>query len=49
VTEIVVNGSLKDFINKVELIRWKVVKRWVRQILRGLHYLHTRDTPIIHR
>lgn len=49
VTEIVVNGSLKDFINKVELIRWKVVKRWVRQILRGLTYLHSKIPPIIHR
>ncbi|KAG5175072.1 kinase-like domain-containing protein [Tribonema minus] len=49
VTEIVVNGSLKDFINKVEVIRWKVIKRWARQILRGLEYLHTRDIPIIHR
>jgi WNK lysine deficient protein kinase len=49
VTEIVVNGSLKDFIAKVDLIRWKVVKRWARQILRGLSYLHGMEPPIIHR
>ncbi|CAM9656328.1 unnamed protein product [Chrysoparadoxa australica] len=49
VTEIVVNGSLREFIRKVQLIRWRVVKRWAKQILRGLQYLHSKDPPIIHR
>lgn len=31
------------------MIRWRVVKRWARQILRGMHYLHSQDPPIIHR
>lgn len=31
------------------MIRWRVVKRWARQILRGMHYLHSQEPPIIHR
>lgn len=27
----------------------KVLRSWCRQILKGLHYLHTRAPPIIHR
>eukprot|EP00062_Callorhinchus_milii_P011991 gi/632958560/ref/XP_007895106.1/ PREDICTED: serine/threonine-protein kinase WNK4 [Callorhinchus milii] len=27
----------------------KVLQRWSRQILKGLHFLHTRSPPIIHR
>ncbi|CAM9747374.1 unnamed protein product, partial [Phaeothamnion confervicola] len=50
VTEILPGGSLMDFIRRVELIRWKVIKRWARQILKGLHYLHNEhNPPIIHR
>ncbi|CAN0513581.1 unnamed protein product, partial [Ectocarpus sp. 12 AP-2014] len=49
VTEIMQSGSLMDFIRKVEMIRWRVVKRWARQILRGMHYLHSQEPPIIHR
>ncbi len=51
----VIPPSLSDalpalsFIRKVEMIRWRVVKRWARQILRGMHYLHSQDPPIIHR
>eukprot|EP01084_Bolivina_argentea_P038503 71195_1 len=49
VTEFLVNGSLKEFISKIHVIRWRVVKRWSRQILRGLEYLHSQHPPIIHR
>lgn len=27
----------------------KLLQRWSRQILKGLHFLHTRTPPIIHR
>lgn len=27
----------------------KVLRSWCRQILKGLHFLHTRTPPIIHR
>jgi len=49
ITEILSSGSLKDFIKKVQVIRWKIIKRWCRQILRGLSYLHSHVPPIIHR
>ena len=49
ITEILAAGSLKTFIDKVKVIRWKVVKRWCRDILTGLSYLHTQDPPVIHR
>ena len=33
-----------------KLIRWRVIKRWCKQILDGLAYLHTKQpVPIIHR
>ena len=49
ITEIMPTGSLKDFIRRVEVVRWKAVKRWCRQILKGLHYLHDQTPKIIHR
>lgn len=49
VTEILSSGTLKSFINKVQLIRWKIAKRWAVQILKGLEYLHSQDPPVIHR
>ena len=49
VTEILSSGTLKHFINKVKVIRYKIAKRWAIQILKGLSYLHSQDPPIIHR
>lgn len=49
VTEILSSGTLKQFINKVQIIRYKIAKRWAVQILKGLEYLHSQDPPIIHR
>lgn len=49
VTEILSSGTLKSFINKVQVIRWKIAKRWAVQILHGLEYLHAQEPPVIHR
>ncbi|CAJ1930525.1 unnamed protein product [Cylindrotheca closterium] len=49
VTEILSSGTLKSFITKVQVIRWKIAKRWAIQILKGLQYLHTQEPPVIHR
>lgn len=49
VTEILSSGTLKSFINKVQVIRWKIAKRWAVQILKGLEYLHAQEPPVIHR
>ena len=34
---------------RLKSVRPKFVRSWGRQILRGLHFLHTRTPPIIHR
>lgn len=47
ITEIMSSGSLKDYLRKNIMIRWNAVKRWCRQILRGLEFLHANQ--IIHR
>jgi WNK lysine deficient protein kinase len=49
VTEILSSGTLKSFITKVQVIRWKIAKRWATQILKGLEYLHSQEPPVIHR
>lgn len=49
VTEILSSGTLKSFIEKVQVIRWKIAKRWAIQILKGLDYLHSQEPPVIHR
>ncbi len=49
VTEILSSGTLKSFITKVQVIRWRIAKRWAKQILKGLEYLHSHDPPIVHR
>ncbi|RKP02972.1 hypothetical protein CXG81DRAFT_29392 [Caulochytrium protostelioides] len=51
ITELMTSGTLKSYLRKTKggSIKPKVLKNWARQILSGLHYLHTRDPPIIHR
>ena len=49
ITEILSSGTLKSFIDKVQVIRWKIAKRWAVQILNGLAYLHEQNPPVIHR
>mmetsp|Transcript_53260 Transcript_53260/g.129376 ORF Transcript_53260/g.129376 Transcript_53260/m.129376 type:complete len:893 (-) Transcript_53260:1106-3784(-) len=49
VTEILSSGTLKSFVNRVQVIRWKIAKRWAVQILKGLEYLHSQEPPVIHR
>ena len=41
--------SLKEFIGKVRILRWRIVKKWCRQMLRGLSYLHNHSPRIVHR
>lgn len=48
-TEIVTSGTLKQYTNRVKSIKLKVIKKWCRQILTALDYLHSHDPPIIHR
>ena len=48
-TEIVTSGTLKEYTSRVKNIKLKVIKKWCRQILNGLNYLHSHNPPIIHR
>jgi len=49
ITEIVTSGTLKDYIKRVKRVKLKIIKKWCRQILEGLDYLHRHNPPIIHR
>ena len=42
-------GSLMDFVQPIPVLRWKIVKKWAKQILEGLAFLHGQNPPIIHR
>lgn len=37
------------YLKRFKVMKPKVLRRWCRQILKGLHFLHTRAPPIIHR
>lgn len=41
--------SFYRYLKRFKEMKLKVLQRWSRQILRGLHFLHTRSPPIIHR
>ncbi|KAF9175052.1 ATP binding [Mortierella sp. AD011] len=49
ITELMTSGTLREYIRKLQHPNVKIVKRWCRQILKGLIYLHSYDPPIIHR
>jgi WNK lysine deficient protein kinase len=47
ITEIATSGSLREFVNKVKNIKLRIIKKWAKQILYGIKFLHDKD--IIHR
>ena len=53
ITELVTSGSLKKYVSKFkkiqERLNTRATKSWCRQIIKGLHFLHNRSPPIIHR
>ncbi|XP_043392941.1 serine/threonine-protein kinase WNK4 isoform X3 [Chelonia mydas] len=49
VTELMTSGTLKTYLKRFKEMKLKVLRCWSRQILKGLHFLHTRSPPIIHR
>uniref|UniRef100_A0A1J3HX56 non-specific serine/threonine protein kinase n=1 Tax=Noccaea caerulescens TaxID=107243 RepID=A0A1J3HX56_NOCCA len=49
ITELFTSGSLRVYRMKHRKVDPKAIKNWARQILKGLHYLHSQSPPVIHR
>ncbi|KAM7525930.1 hypothetical protein LguiA_015832 [Lonicera macranthoides] len=49
ITELFTSGSLRQYRKKHKSVDLKAIKKWARQILQGLVYLHSHNPPIIHR
>uniref|UniRef100_A0A1D1XFQ9 non-specific serine/threonine protein kinase n=1 Tax=Anthurium amnicola TaxID=1678845 RepID=A0A1D1XFQ9_9ARAE len=49
ITELFTSGSLRQYRIKYKNVDIKALRGWARQILRGLHYLHNHNPPILHR
>ncbi|XP_042004431.1 probable serine/threonine-protein kinase WNK3 [Salvia splendens] len=49
ITEIFVSGTLRQYRKKHKHVDVRALKKWSRQILEGLSYLHRHDPPVIHR
>ncbi|XP_071715977.1 probable serine/threonine-protein kinase WNK9 isoform X2 [Rutidosis leptorrhynchoides] len=49
VTEMFTSGTLRQYRQRHKRVNISAIKHWCRQILKGLHYLHSHDPPVIHR
>ncbi|QCE14398.1 probable serine/threonine-protein kinase WNK3 isoform X2 [Vigna unguiculata] len=49
ITEIFTSGTLRQYRKKHKHVDLRAVKKWSKQILEGLYYLHSNNPPIIHR
>ncbi|KAJ4975168.1 hypothetical protein NE237_000274 [Protea cynaroides] len=49
ITEVCTSGNLREYRKKHRNVSIKALKKWSRQILKGLEYLHTHKPCIIHR
>ncbi|KAJ6297593.1 hypothetical protein OIU78_023204 [Salix suchowensis] len=49
ITEMFTSGTLRQYRQKYTRVNIQAIKKWARQILEGLVYLHGHDPPVIHR
>ncbi|WOL18010.1 hypothetical protein Cni_G26803 [Canna indica] len=49
ITEMFTSGTLREYRQTYPRVDIRAIKRWARQILHGLAYLHGHDPPVIHR
>lgn len=49
ITEQMMSGTLKEYFKKAKAIKLKVIRRWCRNILEAVAYLHSQQPPIMHR
>ncbi|GKV38691.1 hypothetical protein SLEP1_g46576 [Rubroshorea leprosula] len=49
ITEVCTSGNLRAYRRKHRQVSMKALKKWSKQILKGLNYLHTHEPCIIHR
>ncbi|WOL02454.1 hypothetical protein Cni_G11173 [Canna indica] len=49
ITEVFTSGTLRQYRKKHTHVDLRALKKWSRQILSGLLYLHSHDPPVIHR
>lgn len=49
ITEVCTSGNLREYRKKHRHVSMKALKKWSKQILKGLNYLHTNEPCVIHR
>ncbi|KAL4311008.1 hypothetical protein GQ457_01G006770 [Hibiscus cannabinus] len=49
ITEVCTSGNLREYRKKHKQVSMKALKKWSKQILKGLNYLHSHEPCIIHR
>ncbi|KAL6538468.1 putative serine/threonine-protein kinase wnk11 [Orobanche gracilis] len=49
ITEVCTSGNLREYRKKHKQVSMKALKKWSRQILKGLDYLHSHEPCVIHR
>lgn len=49
ITELMTSGTLRDYVRNVKDMNIKIIRKWSRQILEGIFYLHNLNPMIIHR
>ena len=49
ITELMSSGTLRKYIKNLHPVSAKIIRKWCKQIIKGLDYLHSHNPPIIHR